>query len=52
MWIYNTNTATRRLFNDDIMDNPVEFNDTGTAQVPENVAAAMCDHYETIQRKE
>ena len=52
MWIYNTNTATRRLFNDDIMDNPVEFNDTGTAQVPETVAAAMCDHYETIRRKE
>jgi len=57
MWIINTNSATRRLFNRDLtdddeplLDDPVEFNDNGTAQVSQEVGEALVDHYDTIER--
>ena len=52
MYVINENRATRRLYNDEIMDEPVEFASTGTAQVPEEVGEALVAQYETIRRKE
>ncbi|WP_324757095.1 hypothetical protein [Haloarcula montana] len=52
MYVTNTNTATQRLFNSGFMDEPVEFADTGTAQVPQEVGEALVDHYDTIKLKE
>lgn len=60
MWIKNTNSATRRLFNTDItdddgeplLDEPVEFASNGTAQVTQEVGAALVDHYDDIEHKE
>jgi hypothetical protein len=51
MWIINENSATQRLFNRDLMDEPVEFSSNGTAQVSEDVGEALVDHYDTIHRK-
>lgn len=48
-WIETTNPATRRLFNEDVVDEPVTFNENGTAQVSADVAEALCDHYDTIR---
>jgi len=52
MFVTNENTATRRLFNADLMDEPVEFASNGTAQVSEAVGEALVDHYDTIHRKD
>jgi len=52
MWITNTNTATQRLFNEDLMDDPVEFAGSGAAQVTEEVGEALVDHYDVIEPKE
>jgi len=49
MRVINDNAATRRLFNEDLMDEPVEFASTGTAQVTEDVGEALCDRYDDIR---
>lgn len=51
-WIQNDNTATQRLFNDDVLEEPVEFNTTGSAQATEEVAEALVTHYDTIEYKD
>lgn len=51
MWIRNDNPHTERLFNADLMNEPVEFTDNGTANVPADVARRLIDHYETIHEK-
>jgi len=48
MWI-QIDTATSRLYNDAVMDEPVEFNANGTAQVPDAVGEAMVAHYDAIR---
>ncbi|MFB1066442.1 hypothetical protein [Natrinema sp. H-ect4] len=52
MFIINENRATRRLYNEDIVDEPVEFASTGTAQVSRDVGEAMIAYYDDIRRKE
>ena len=49
MWIQIDNDATRRLFNDDVMDEPITFSGNGTAQVPGDVGEALVDHYDAIR---
>lgn len=49
MWIECTNDATRRLFNEDLMDEPVMFSENGTAQVNREVGEAMCAHYDAVR---
>lgn len=49
MWIQCTNPATSRLYNADIMDTPVSFSDTGTAQVPKDIGEAMVERYDAIE---
>ena len=49
MWIQCTNPATKRLYNADIMDAPVTFSDSGTAQVPKDVGEAMVARYDAIE---
>lgn len=48
MWIETTNAATQSLFNDELMDEPIEFADTGRAQVPDDVGERLVAHYDTI----
>lgn len=52
MYVTNTNTATQRLFNSDLMDEPVEFADSGTAQVTQEVGEALVNQYDAIEPKE
>lgn len=49
MWIRITNSATTRLYNEDLMDEPVSFNENGTAQVSREVGEAMVAHYDVIE---
>ena len=57
MWIQITNPATRSLYTDEIvddegellMDEPVEFNENGTAQVSEALGEALVAQYEDIR---
>lgn len=49
MWIKCTNEATVRLYDADLLDAPVEFNDSGTAQVPQSVGESLIDHYDAIR---
>lgn len=49
MWIINENEATRRHYNEELMDEPVEYNENGTAQVAEEVGEALCEHYDSIR---
>lgn len=49
MWIECTNDAIRRLFNEDLMDEPVTFSENGTAQVRREVGEAMCARYDAIR---
>lgn len=48
MWIKTENTATKRLYNEDLMDDPVSFFENGTTQVTEELGETLCSHYETI----
>lgn len=50
-WIKCTNEATRRLYDADIMDEPVRFSANGTANVPADVAARMVEHYDGMEYK-
>lgn len=52
MYITNENSATRRLFNAELMDEPVEFAETGTAQVEEGVGERLVAEYDTINHKQ
>ena len=52
MYVTNKNRATRRLFNAELMDEPVEFAETGTAQVPADVGEALVEQYDSIEPKE
>lgn len=51
MWIHCTNPATRRLRRP-WMDEPVEFNDSGNAQVPADVGERLVDELDAIEPKE
>ena len=51
VWVKNTNPATKRLYNADLMDEPIEFSEKHTAQVPEDVAERVVEHYEQIEYK-
>lgn len=51
VWIKNTNTSTNRHYNADLMDEPVEYSENGTAQVSEEVAERLIEHYEQIEYK-
>jgi hypothetical protein len=48
MWIIN-DRATSRHFNDELMDEPVEYNDNGTAQVTDDLGERLVEHYESIR---
>jgi len=48
MWIKN-DRATRRHYNDELMDEPVTYNANGTAQVPDDVGEALVAHYDAIR---
>jgi len=48
MWIQTSHTGTDRLYDADVMDEPVEFSENGTAQVTESVGQALIDKYDTI----
>ncbi|WP_323190455.1 hypothetical protein [Halostella sp. PRR32] len=53
MFVINENSATRRLYNDEIMDEPVEFAETtGTAQVDQELGKALVSEYDSIRRKD
>lgn len=60
MYITNENSATRRIYTEEIvdeegeplLDEPVEFADTGTAQVPREVGEALIARYDCIREKE
>jgi hypothetical protein len=52
VFIITENRATRRLYDDELMDEPVEFAETGTAQVSEDVGEALVAQYDAIRRKE
>lgn len=47
MWI-ETSGPTKRLYDDEVMDAPVEFSDSGSAQVPADVGEALIDKYDDI----
>jgi len=49
MWVHCTNSATKRLYNEELMDEPVEFGDSSTVQVPADVGEAMVEHYDAIK---
>lgn len=49
MYIECTNAATRRLFNEVYMDEPVEFASTGTAQVSADIGEALVANYDDIR---
>lgn len=48
MWIECSNEATRRLYDDEFMDEPLEFNDSGSVQVKKEVGEQMIEHYPSI----
>lgn len=48
MWIECTNEATKSLYVEDVMDEPVEFSDNNKAQVPSDVGEALVSRYEAI----
>lgn len=50
-WIQTSSAATSRLYVADL-DAEITFNENGTAQVSEEVAAALIDRYDTIERYE
>ena len=52
VWIKNTNTSTNRHYNADLMDEPVEYSENGTAQVSEEVAEQLVTEYDTIEYNE
>jgi hypothetical protein len=49
MWIINDNAATSRIYNDDVVDAPVSFNENGTAQVADDVGEALVANYDAIR---
>lgn len=49
MWIICNNSATSRLYNADLMDEPVDFNENGTANVPESVGESLVENYDQIE---
>jgi len=49
MWIRCTNEATERLKSPE-MDDPVSFNDNGTAQVSEDVGEQLIKRLNDIER--
>lgn len=52
MRIQIDNDATTRLFNDDVMDEPISFDENGTAEIPDDVGEALVDHYDAIRPHE
>lgn len=52
MWVRNTNLATTKLYNEEILDEPVEFNENGTANVSKDVGVALVENYENIEKYE
>jgi len=52
VWITTQSNSLQRLYNAELMDSPVAFNQNGTAQVEEDVGEALVDHYENINYKE
>lgn len=52
IWIKCENPATRRLYNAEFMDEPVEFSENGTANVPKDVGVALVENYESILKYE
>lgn len=52
MWIQTSNSATRRLYDAELMTEPVEFSATGTAQVPRDIGEALIEAYDTIEPME
>lgn len=49
LWIKCNNKATKGLFDADIMDEPIEFSDNGTAQVTNKVGEALVKRYGAIE---
>lgn len=49
MWIRCTNDATAHLYDGELMDEPVSFGETGTAQVPKAVGEALVAEYDAIE---
>lgn len=52
MWIHCTNPATRRLYNADLMEEPVEFTANGYAQVSRAVGETLIEQYDQIVNHE
>lgn len=51
MWIECVNSATESLYNEELMDEPVVFGRSGTAQVPKDVGEALVEEYDVIRPK-
>ena len=49
MWIECKNKKVRRLYDREIMDEAVEFNDNRTAQVEKEIGEKMAARYEDIE---
>jgi len=48
IWIIN-DRSTRRHFNEELMHAFVEYNENGTAQVPDDVGEKLVEHYDCIR---
>lgn len=48
MWIRCLNPATAGLYNEDLMDEKIEFSDNGTANVPRDVGKVLIENYGNI----
>lgn len=47
MWI-QAPTHLRRLYNAEVMEEPIEFNSNGTAQVTQEIGEQLVAHYDGI----
>lgn len=48
MWIRTLNPATSALYNEEYMDEAVEFSDNGTANVPREVGIALVEGFDSV----
>lgn len=48
MWVRCLNPATSALYNEEYMDEKVEFRENGAANVPREVGIALVENYSSI----
>jgi len=52
MWIETSNEDLQSLYNAELMDAAVEFNDSGSAQVDAELGQRLIDNYDSITEKD